>query len=560
MSSTRTAKDKSVFHQGRYASSPEFERGLLAYLVAKRCAIIESATDRELIWFVQYLSHREGGLAALASDLLDKYRDRIGTETMAATGKKDSQNFTADEIRKIRLELPFNLRSRYPLKGETKSELRDLRGKVGRLESVAENARALRAIADEAFQALDSYEDMFTGRREEEERLDRERAIKHPTTYGVTALREICRRAAVEGLADGQQINNLERELAEMCLNPEWKLSGCGPWYFSGLVAASRDYKDQYVKAKSAGIVVTALGRKVCDLLDYTLSSRTLTLTEGNPRLGKSFAARTWCELHPGQARFVEVPPSNDEASFFRAIARGLGIGNFLQYKVTEIRERVESVLLSGDLLLVLDEAHRLWPQRNFRYGFPSRINWVMAMANHSVPICAVATPQFIQWHKAAEEKWQWNSAQLTGRISHYEPLPTDLDPSDLMAVAKSVLPEADNSVLRALAVYARSSARYLAAIDSIAKRARFIAMRADRKDVTTADVRKAMQESVIPADSKLLRALESGRKSKPIIPARVAQSPAQTQTDPPARTTRPTEIASIESPSRAGSLDLIKG
>jgi hypothetical protein len=86
--------------------------------------------------------------------------------------------------------------------------------------------------------------------------------------------------------------------------------------------------------------------------------------------------------------------------------------------------------------------------------------------------------------------------------------------------VAKAVLPEADAKVLRALAVYARSSARYLAAIDSIAKRARFVAMRAGRKEATTADVRKAMQESVIPADSKLLRALEAGRNSKRAQPA----------------------------------------
>jgi len=36
--STRTAKDASIFHQNRYASSPEFERGLMANLVAKRCS------------------------------------------------------------------------------------------------------------------------------------------------------------------------------------------------------------------------------------------------------------------------------------------------------------------------------------------------------------------------------------------------------------------------------------------------------------------------------------------------------------------------------------------
>jgi hypothetical protein len=235
---------------------------------------------------------------------------------------------------------------------------------------------------------------------------------------------------------------------------------------------------------------------------------------EGEARTGKSFAAHAWCEQHPGVARFVEVPPSNDDSGFFRALARGLGLGNFLKYKVCDIRERVESVLLTGDLILVLDEAQRLWPQRNLRRCFPGRIVWIMAMANHGVPIAMVSTPQFLTTQRAVE-KSGWNSAQLTGRIKHYEPLPLDLAQADLMAVAKSVLPEADSQVLRALAIYARSSARYLAAIDSISTRARYLAMKDGRSAATTADVKKAMQESVIPADNKLHIALELGRKSE---------------------------------------------
>jgi hypothetical protein len=255
---------------------------------------------------------------------------------------------------------------------------------------------------------------------------------------------------------------------------------------------------------------------------------------QGEARLGKSFAARAWCDQHPGRGRFVEVPPTNDEGSFFRALARGLGIGNFLQYKVAEIRERVESVLLSGDVLLVLDEGQRLWPQRNMRYGFASRINWLMSMANHNVPICAICTSQFIELQKAAEEKGRWNSAQLVGRISHYEPLPADLTTEDLISVAKSVLPEASAADLHALAIYAKSSARYLAAIDSISKRARYIAMRDGRVAASTADVRKAMKESVIPADTRLLCALEKGRGLKPakITPAPEMPHPERSGAD----------------------------
>jgi hypothetical protein len=393
---TRTAKDDSVFHQSRYASSPEFERGLLANLVAKRCALLDDKSEIELIWFIHFLSHQPGGLAAVSREVGPKFNDV-----------------------------------------------------------------------------------------------------------------------------------NLEDELARICLDPSCPLQDERRWQLHGLIAALRQYKSDFESSKSAGVIVTALGAKVCEVLEYTFYSRGLTLIEGNARLGKSFAASQWCLQHPGRTRFVEVPPSNDDAAFFRALARGLGLGNFLKYKVAEIRERVESVLRGGDILLVLDESQRLWPQRNLRRGFPIRVIWVMTMANAGVPICMVSTPQFFQTQTALE-KIGWNSAQLTGRISHFESLPTDLELSDLMAVAKAVLPEADSKVLRALAIYARSSARYLAAIDSIAKRARFIAMRDGRHEATTADVRKAMQESVIPADSKLLRALQAGRNAKQTrLPAPALALPA---------------------------------
>jgi hypothetical protein len=253
----------------------------------------------------------------------------------------------------------------------------------------------------------------------------------------------------------------------------------------------------------------------VGEVLDYTAFSRGLTLIEGEARRGKSFAARKWCEQHPGKARFIEVPTGNDEIGFFRELARGLGVGNFLNYKAVEIRARVESVLLTGDLVLVLDEAHRLWPQRNLRYAYPSRISWVMAMANHNVPICCIATPQFIEMQKVAEAQGRWNSAQLTGRILHYEPLPSELSEEDLYAVAEAVLPEAETKVLISLAQYARGSDRYLAAIDSISTRARFLAARAGRRDITSGDVRTAVKESVIPADRRLNMALAMGKKSK---------------------------------------------
>ncbi|HEX5218257.1 MAG TPA: AAA family ATPase [Verrucomicrobiae bacterium] len=414
MSSTRRQSANGPLRQERYASSPEFERGLNGNMVARRCSVIESAADRELIWWLHFMSHRAGGLKALVTGLITDCADRIT-----------------------------------------------------------------------------------------------DRADYDPSDNTESCLGEF---------------------LQSLCLNPSIGLES--PWYFRELVPALRELMANWTSARQRSTVVTSLGKKVYDVLNYTEHSKTMTLVEGAARTGKSFAAEAWCEQRAGRARIIEVPTGNAERDFFLALARGLGLGSFTQYKAGEIRERVESALLSGDLLLCLDEAHRLWPEVNPRYGFPKRINWLMSLANKRVPICMIATPQFIERQKAVEQSG-WNSSQFIGRLGYYEPLPHELSLEDLIAVASSVLPEADAKTKRALAAYARTSAKYLAAIEAIAKRASYIATKASRTTVTAQDVRLAMNESVIPADSKLVSALAPATRHKPKLKHESATSFHRAATEP---------------------------
>src|SRR5262249_44674909 len=149
----------------------------------------------------------------------------------------------------------------------------------------------------------------------------------------------------------------------------------------------------------------------------YTLQSRCLTLINGLARTGKTFAARAWCDLHPGRARFAQVPASTDDIGFFRSIARSLGVSINLNSKAQELRNRIEQVLQTGDLLLCLDEAHYLWPHSNYRDALPNRLNWIMtALVNHDVPVCLVTTPQFLADQKRIERKTGWTSEQFVGR------------------------------------------------------------------------------------------------------------------------------------------------
>jgi hypothetical protein len=121
MSSTRRSKDQSRFHQNRYASSAEFERGLLANLVAKRSALIESPATRELIWFIQYLSHQEGGMPSLAKNLVEKFSAQIQTREMAELKLRAGTNCNVEQVKKIRAGLPAGWGEDFLLKGEIRS-------------------------------------------------------------------------------------------------------------------------------------------------------------------------------------------------------------------------------------------------------------------------------------------------------------------------------------------------------------------------------------------------------------------------------------------------------
>jgi len=65
---TRTNQN-GTFRPERFASSPVFDRALKANLVAARCSVLESAEQREICWFIQYLSLHAGGLRWLAVEV-----------------------------------------------------------------------------------------------------------------------------------------------------------------------------------------------------------------------------------------------------------------------------------------------------------------------------------------------------------------------------------------------------------------------------------------------------------------------------------------------------------
>jgi hypothetical protein len=304
-----------------------------------------------------------------------------------------------------------------------------------------------------------------------------------------------------------RMISALVADLERLCLDPRSALADV--W------EALDDYRGKWISERPP-YAETAVSRSATAALEYTQSARTLALIDGPARIGKSFSARAFCEESAGLARYVQVPCSNDESSFFRAIGQSLGVSSSLQLKAAEMRARVEEVLQAGDLMLLLDEAHYLWPQQWQRYASPSRVNWIMtALVNCNVPVALVTTPQFYASQQRVERLTGWTSEQFIGRIGHVERLPNKLGRADLVKVAEALLPAADTATWGALAAYADLSKKHLASIEAISKRAAWLASQDGKQSATAAYVRRAMKESVIPSDTALAESLAPARQAR---------------------------------------------
>src|SRR5258706_9439037 len=104
MSSTRHARPGDPLNQEKFCSSAEFEPGLNAYLISKRLAKIKEPWQRELVWWLQFKSHQEGGLGGFLVQFLARFGNRVGTETMLQLRGVD-RDYTPEEARSIRAEL-----------------------------------------------------------------------------------------------------------------------------------------------------------------------------------------------------------------------------------------------------------------------------------------------------------------------------------------------------------------------------------------------------------------------------------------------------------------------
>ncbi len=453
MSSTRYRQDGSAVSQEAYASSSAHEVGLLGNLVARRCKVAMRSEHRALCYFLQQLSHRDGGLRRVADEILAAFPEKFRTPGMRGLALKPGQKLDDDEREALRHDFP---------------------------DTPNRSAQDDAALLDGFFCPRD---DDFPTQADD--------------------LFAICRKAAAGG--------GLESALRALCLDPRTNLEkpsfyyqlpgrreNCldSTWWIEDFVGTLMLFRQRQIDAARDAIADTQVSRMVHKAIGIATFAKGLAVVEGDQRTGKSTAARNYCDMHPGEAVFIDLESGGDETSFFRSLARSIGTASSGQLKALELRGKIEDMLQAGHLTVVFDEAHWLIPISARPKCPPKRLDWVRrSLLDKGVPVVFVSTPQFDRQCTHYEKHLQWNAKQLRGRITWKELLPATLTEEEVMAVARKIAPAADAPSVVRLAAYALDAQEYLFGIKRVVDIASFFAHQEGRTVATRADIKRALDQ-----------------------------------------------------------------
>jgi hypothetical protein len=323
--------------------------------------------------------------------------------------------------------------------------------------------------------------------------------------------------------------NHDEEELAhlliELCINPKLIIT-----FSDRVIEALREFQKRYEANIRSDFVLTTIGREVFETLDHALAIGKMVVIEGQSGSGKTTAAEAWCAAHQGQARFVSLSGIAHKTGFFRKLATAIGLAA-AKGKATDMQVKVEEFFRKTRLMLVMDEAHYLWPQYHRSDSSPELVDWVnTALVNHHVPVALICTDQFAKLKTRVEDRTGWTSEQFEHRVKRYKKLPTAPAKQDLEAVAAKLLarrwnadegkwstagPKPHRDFIKMIVGYALTCKMPFPAVSDTIVEARYQARKNGRTHVAAGDLRSALLNYRIPSDAALQQAFETPGKRR---------------------------------------------
>jgi hypothetical protein len=330
-------------------------------------------------------------------------------------------------------------------------------------------------------------------------------------------LVDLCINPRIHFAAPGEQIDfsSIESGIA-IEENPELTkddFKTASLVYFRDIMGALFEYKARHEDKGRENFQLTVVGKKVWETFDYALARCGMVVVDGLEGRGKTEAAKAWCALHLGQARFISLKGITNKTTAFREIAKALGIASSYTRTAPEMQARIEDVLKRSKLMLVMDEAHFVFNQSRRMYSRPELVDWIdTAICNSGVPIALVTTPQFIVCMTRAADQVEWNYRQFRRRVKRWVKLPASNSEEDIKAVARNMFKKADARTISKIAGYALLSKRDLSAVGDVADEVRAVLGTDDLAGASLDHVHRAIYDFLLPSDKAFLEDMEAAR------------------------------------------------
>lgn len=507
MSSTRRVHDGERRRQNGWASATEYDvlRGLNGTAVAFKAALQDDPEKRQLLYFLQALSLRDGGTKRIARELVEMFPGRIGTPTMIRTGCKPGKRLTKEQYAAIRDELYGRDYS------EEWDQMLGREPEVKKHETPPENAaQELCAECRERCGNLGDFIEELCCDPKLEVVTHGEACRSYRGIVGIV-LDDV--RHAMEnnpGIAN-------ERPHLQTALDKKNDFRFAEVSYFENVLGALVEFQKRYTENAVANYVETSIGKIVFEAVDYALDTGRSALIEGNSGFGKTTALKAKVNMHLGQMRYHQLTGITTRTNFFRGLAKTLGVAGGGGMSSGKVQARVEEFLKRTKLMLVIDEGQYLWPQGKRIESHPELINWLnTACYNEGVPFAISATKQFTLRRQLIERQTDWSSEQSRRRTRKVFLLPDVPTMDDLLAVARKSVGGLGEAAAQYVAGYAMSTKGYFQTITDAIEDAQLIAKRAGRTQPTLKDLRTAVNEWRMPSDAALVRVFDSKQVKAP--------------------------------------------
>ena len=529
--STRRAAPDSLLSQNRYMSSPDYAelRGVSGSAVTAKASILASERKRSLILFLQALSLEKGGMRVnVAEPLLKMFPVRVGTRTMRRDKIKAGMELTQGQAEAIILELDparycdFLLQRACDLEeGKIPEPISETRAdsylaRCYNLDALAAFLIDLcinpRLLIPEPGQCVEDEMDILRDLAREKlaaaaKRNAGQAFMDHRVAPQLSlAVRDGKSRSVAE-MDSAMEQHGLER--SEFC-NAEVP-------YFYDICGALYEFQRRHATTAESACARTNAARTILSTLKDGLRARKMVLIEAESDSGKSTAARTFCRMNQGAARYVTLQGITTKTAFFRAIARGLGLPSTYALNATDMQARIEDMLQRSGLMLILDESQYCFSQGSRIYSRPEIVDWIYtALCNHDVPVALIASPLFSRRMAQAARQVDWNFTQFERRIFRRPEVPLKPTLRDIELVARYHLPEADANTIKFLCGQAQEGFTPLTMLVNTITDARLMAEDAGRTEITLADLRRAANEHRVPTELQNRRAHEMAKAGKP--------------------------------------------